>query len=124
MYRIPLPIPCPQLSLGGVLLTVYFSLAFFLPFPCSGPTVYSLIALKDILSDKQYRCWHTFVQACNVMYARAISKAGVSLMDHHLMSFCNQVEQLFGVGGCTPNLHMHGYLQECFFVYGLLAVCF
>ena len=39
-------------------------------------------------------------------------------MDHHLMSFCNQVEQLFGVGGCTPNLHMHGHLQECFFDYG------
>ena len=123
MYRIPLPIPCPQLSLAGVLLTVYYSLAF-LPFPCSGPTVYSLIALKDILPDEQYGCWHTFVQAFNIMCSRAISKSGVSLMDHHLVSLCNQVEQLFGVGGCTPNLHMHGYLLECLFDYGLLAVYF
>ena len=72
--------------------------------------VYSLVALKDILTDEHYRCWHTFEQACNIMCSRAILKAGVSLMDHHLMSFCNQVEQWFGVGGCTPNLHMHGML--------------
>ena len=77
--------------------------------------VYSLIALKDILPDGHYRCWHTFVL---VMCSRAISHAGVSLMDHHLITFCKMVEQLFGISACTPNLHLHGHLQECFLDYG------
>ena len=80
--------------------------------------VYSLIVLKDILPDGHYRCWHTFVLACNLMCSRAISHAGVSLMDHHLITFCKMVEQLFGIGACTPNLHLHGHLQECFLDYG------
>ena len=39
-------------------------------------------------------------------------------MDHHLITFCKMVEQLFGISACTPNLHLHGYLQECFLDYG------
>ena len=80
--------------------------------------MYSLIALKDILPDGHYRCWHTFVLACHLMCSQGISHAGVSLMDHHLITFCKMVEQLFGISACTPNLHLHGHLQECFLDYG------
>ena len=59
-----------------------------------------------------------FVLACNLMCSRGISHAGVSLLDHHLITFCKMVEQLFGISACTPNLHLHGHLQECFLDYG------
>ena len=80
--------------------------------------VYSLIALKDVLPDHHYQCWHTFVLACNLMCSRAISHASVSQMDEYLIQFCKRVEQLFGINGCTPNLHLHGHLHECFLDYG------
>ena len=34
------------------------------------------------------------------------------------MSFCKMFEDLFGPCACTPNLHLHGHVQECFFDYG------
>ena len=80
--------------------------------------IFSQVALKAILPDDHYRCWHAFVMACHIMCSRAISKAGVSEMDRYLMSFGRMFEELFGPGACTPNLHLHGHIQECFFDYG------
>ena len=58
--------------------------------------------------------------ACHLMCSRAISNTGVSEMDHYMMSFCRMFEKLFGPGACTPNLHLHGHIQECFFTMVLL----
>lgn len=80
--------------------------------------IFSQVALKMILPDNHYRCWHAFVMACQLMCSRAISRAGVSEMDCYMMSFCKMFEDLFGPGACTPNLHLHGHVQECFFDYG------
>lgn len=52
------------------------------------------------------------------MCSRAISHAGVSEMDRYIMSFCRMFEELFGPGACTPNMHLHGHLKECYFDYG------
>lgn len=54
------------------------------------------------------------------MCSRAISRAGVSEMDCYMMSFCKMFEDLFGPGACTPNLHLHGHVQECFLTMALL----
>ena len=80
--------------------------------------IYSQVVLKEILPDEHYRCWHTFVLACHFMCSRAISQAAVSQMDVYLMSSCKSVERLFGPDACTPNLHLHGHLQECYMDYG------
>ena len=80
--------------------------------------IYSQVTLREILPDDHYCCWHRFVLACHFMCSRAISQAGVSQMDSYLISFCRMVEELFGAGACTPNLHLHGHLQECFMDYG------
>ena len=42
----------------------------------------------------------------------------MSQINEYLIQFCNRVEQLFGINGCTPNLHLHGHLHECFLDYG------
>ena len=80
--------------------------------------IYSQVALKDILPAQHYDCWHEFVLACHIMCSRAISHVGVSKMDGHLMKFCKTVERLFGSKACTPNLHLHGHLFECYEDYG------
>lgn len=80
--------------------------------------IFSQVALKTILPDDHYRCWHSFVMACHIMCSRAISKAGISEMDRYMMSFCTMFQELFGPGSCTPNLHLHGHIQECYLDYG------
>ena len=39
-------------------------------------------------------------------------------MDNYMMSFCKMFEDLFSPEACTPNLHLHGHVQECYFDYG------
>ena len=29
----------------------------------------------------------------------------------HILSLCRTVEELFGAGACTPNLHLHGHIS-------------
>ena len=55
--------------------------------------------------------WHVILCA-HEHTCRCISNG--SSLDH----ICKMVEQLFGIGACTPNLHLHGHLQECFLDYG------
>lgn len=74
--------------------------------------------MKSILPGDHYRCWHAFVMGCHIMCSRAISQAGIAEMDHYVMSFCRMFEQVFGAGACTPNLHLHGHLKECYIDYG------
>ena len=80
--------------------------------------IYSQVALKDVLPDEHYHCWHQFVLACHIMCSRAISQDGVSQMDDHLITFCKMVEKVFGSNVCTPNLHLHGHLHEFYKDYG------
>lgn len=62
-----------------------------------------------------------------------ISSAGLNLFNHvifcvqkpyHKMPFCKWilfcklVESLFGSNACTPNMHLHGHLHECYKDYG------
>ena len=36
-----------------------------------------------------------------------------------IVTLCHSVfEELFGPGACTPNMHLHGHLKECYFDYG------
>ena len=80
--------------------------------------VYSLIVLKDLLSEPQYQCWYTFVKACLILCSRAISIDKVNEMDSLFLRFCQMFEQLFGTYSCTPNLHLHCHLKECVLDYG------
>ena len=80
--------------------------------------IFSLIALKETLPDCHYQCWYVFVEACHLICSRAISLDNVVELDRLLMKFCNYVEATYGIDACTPNLHLHGHLKDCFIDYG------
>ena len=81
-------------------------------------TIFSLVALKEIIPDQHYKLWWVFVQACLLISLRAITHTNVMRLDSILISFCKQFEQIYGEDACTPNLHLHGHLKECYLNYG------
>ena len=80
--------------------------------------IYSLVTLKDIIPNEHYECWWIFVQACTLICSRTITQANIENLDRFLLNFCEQFEQLYGAEACTPNLHLHGHLKECYLDYG------
>ena len=80
--------------------------------------IYSCTILKPLIPDVHYKCWCTFADACQLMCSRAISQNGISKLDSLLLSFCQTFEELYGASSCTPNLHLHCHLKECFLDYG------
>jgi hypothetical protein len=80
--------------------------------------IFSLVALKGIISEEHYLIWQIFVQACMLICSRAITQTSVQELDAILISFCKRFEQVYGKDACTPNLHLHGHLKECYLDYG------
>lgn len=80
--------------------------------------IYSIIALKPIIPERNYRCWCVFVDACRLLCSRAISQDGIAKLDTLLIRFCQMFECLYGTSSCTPNLHLHGHLKECILDFG------
>lgn len=80
--------------------------------------IFSLVALKEIIPDLHYKCWWIFVQASLLICSRAITQSKVLELDSLLIRFCEQFEQIYGKDACTPNLHLHGHLKECYLDYG------
>ena len=81
-------------------------------------TIYSLIALKNVLPEVHYQCWLLFVQACHLLCSRAISDTKLAHLDSLLVRFCQNFQQLYGVKACTPNLHLHCHLKDCISDFG------
>ena len=80
--------------------------------------IFSLVALKETLPSAHYECWYIFVQACRLICSRAISQDSVRELDRLLIKFWTSVETIYGADACTPNLHLHGHLKDCFLDYG------
>ena len=47
-----------------------------------------------------------------------ISVNNVKVADRLLIDFLKKFEQLYGSDFVTPNMHLHGHLQDCIFDYG------
>lgn len=58
------------------------------------------------------------VNACRLLCSRAISHDAITTMDTLLICFCRKYEELYGASFCTPNLHLHCHLKECFLDFG------
>lgn len=80
--------------------------------------VYSLFSLKGLISDDHYAMWAEFVQACQLLCKKVITKEECTNADEKLMSFCRTFERLCGRDKCTPNMHLHGHIKECILDYG------
>ena len=80
-------------------------------------TVYSSVILKNVLSNEHLRCWLIFVQACNLIGNRLLKKKDITYAQSYFKLFCQDFERLYGVGSCTPNMHLHMHLCKCFLDY-------
>ena len=80
--------------------------------------IYSLFALKGVITNQHYAMWTHFVQACQILCSKVITKEECQEADQKLLSFCKMFEVLCGKEKCTPNMHLHGHLQDCILDYG------
>ena len=56
--------------------------------------------------------------ASRLLSQMQISKTHVKLADALLLQFCRRVERMYGPLVITPNMHMHGHIQQCILDYG------
>ena len=81
-------------------------------------TVYSPIALKNVLPDNHLRIWLLFVRACTILCTKIINKAEMRNACNYLKQFCLKFIDAYGHQHFTPNMHMHLHLEECCTDYG------
>ncbi|KAG9270975.1 hypothetical protein AMEX_G13841 [Astyanax mexicanus] len=80
--------------------------------------VYSLFALKDIISEEHYNIWKVFVSATKVLCSRVIQNDDLEDAHRCLKLFCNFFERKYGKEWCTMNMHLHLHLKSCIQDYG------
>lgn len=81
---------------------------------------YSLLALRDRLSENHRECWRHFVLACRLLCSKVITSNDAKLADALLLYFCKRTERLYGTDVITPNMHFHAHMHECVLDYGPL----
>lgn len=79
--------------------------------------IYSPVVLKGLLPTEHLRCWLLFVQACHLLCYRIIKYPDIVTADLLLLNFCKSFQQLYP-DSCTPNMHLHLHLKDCFMDYG------
>ena len=83
--------------------------------------IYSLYCLHGILSTDHYKCWHTYVLACEHICKHKINKSDIDIADFLLLKFCKEVERLYGKEVITPNMHLHCHLKEVILDHGPIS---
>lgn len=81
---------------------------------------FSVVAMRDIITDEVQQCWKHFVLACRTLCTKQITVEKAKLGDALLLQFCRRTERLFGKDHITPNMHLHCHLLECILDYGPL----
>ena len=81
-------------------------------------TVFSPFALFGHLPVNHYNCWLNFVKACKLLSQPMIKISDVGTAHSLLLTFCRDVEKIFGTERITPNMHMHTHLADCVLDYG------
>lgn len=81
-------------------------------------TVFSPFALFGLLPVNHYKCWLHFVKACKLLSQPMIKISDVGSAHSLLVTFCRDVEKLYGTERITPNMHMHTHLADCVLDYG------
>lgn len=80
--------------------------------------IFSLFALKDVLTIEQLLNWRDFVLASRLLCSNMLTIDEVEEIDSLLIKFCKGVETLYGKECVTPNMHLHGHLAEVVKDYG------
>ena len=74
---------------------------------------FSLFSLRDILPQRDYNCWHKFVQACTLICRRSVPKSDLSKIDKVIEGCCSDFECLYGKNNLTPNMHLAAHITDC-----------
>ena len=69
-------------------------------------TIFSPIALKNLLPVDDLRCWLLFVRACCLLGTRIVTVDAVSQADSFLTELCKQFQNLYGSTACVPNQYI------------------
>ena len=56
---------------------------------------------------EHYTCWCLFVEACHYLLQPSISLINLNQADSKLIEFAASLENLYGKGKTTPNMHLH-----------------
>ena len=83
--------------------------------------VFSIFALFGLIGRRHLNCWRKFVLACTLLDASIISKNNVEEAHQLLLSFCTDVEELYGPDAVTMNMHLHMHLKDCIYDFGPVA---
>ena len=75
--------------------------------------VFSPFALFTHLPVNHYKCWLNFVKACKLLSQLMINVSDVGTSHSLLLTFCRDVEKMYGTARVTPNMHMHTRLADC-----------
>lgn len=75
--------------------------------------IYSMFALRGMISQREYNCWQAFVLACYLVCRRKINRIDIDKADLLFVKFCTDVERLYGTDVITPNMHLHCHMADC-----------
>jgi hypothetical protein len=89
-------------------------------------TIYATIVLWKYLSDTDRQILTNFVKICQILVCRIIRRDSLNEAHERLIKVIKLIEQKYGAGKITPNLHLSLHLHECAYDYGPLYVfwCF
>jgi hypothetical protein len=74
--------------------------------------IYSLYALKDVLPEKDFKCWQSYVLACTYLCKPILSNDDIIKAHFLLLKFGKVCQNLYGNHFCTPNMHLHCHLKD------------
>lgn len=74
--------------------------------------VYSSSALRNILPNEHLKVWLKFVHGTSLLTKKILRLEDLELADSLLVSFCSDVQRLYGEGFIKPNFHMACHLVE------------
>ena len=83
--------------------------------------IFSTYGLFGILPAADFECWRKFVKACHILNASVITADKVEEGHQLLISFCEDVEHIYGQEAVTINMHLHKHLKDCILDYGPIA---
>ncbi|PKC61562.1 hypothetical protein RhiirA1_398323 [Rhizophagus irregularis] len=82
--------------------------------------IYATSITWDLLKNDDRKILSYFVRACNILTCRIISKSGLEEAHKCLLSMVKLVENSYGPGKITPNMHLCLHICECALDYGPL----
>jgi hypothetical protein len=82
--------------------------------------IYATSITWDLLKNDDRKILSYFVRACNILTCRIISKSGLKEAHKCLLSMVKLVENSYGPGKITPNMHLCLHICECALDYGPL----